>query len=112
MNTDERRIELNRITEKIIGCVYKVSNTLGSGLLEKVYENALALELRKAGLEVAQQHSIQVRYNGVVVGDFVSDLLIEEKVLIKLEAVKTLDEIHAAQCLNYLKATERPFVCW
>lgn len=106
MNMDERRQEIiNRITEKIIGCVYKVSNTLGSGFLEKVYENSLALELRRAGFEVKQQHSIQVLYEGMVVGDFVADLLIEEKVLIELKVVKALDDIHTAQCLNYLKAT-------
>ena len=90
MNTDKNRQELNRITEKIIGCVYKVSNTLGAGFLEKVYENALALELQRAGLKVAQQHSIQVKYAGVVVGDYVADLLIEEKVLLELKAVKAL----------------------
>jgi GxxExxY protein len=104
MNTD-KRLELNRITEKIIGCVYKVSNTLGAGFLEKVYENALALELHRAGLTVAQQHSIQVSYAGVVVGDYMADLLIEGKILIELKAIKALDEIHAAQGLNYLKAT-------
>jgi len=105
MNTDKKRQELNRITEIIIGCVYKVSNNLGSGFLEKVYENSLALELRRAGFGVKQQHSLQVRYDGVVVGDFVADLLIEEKVLVELKAVKALDDIHMAQCLNYLKAT-------
>lgn len=105
MNTDKKREELNRITERIIGCVYRVSNTLGAGFLEKVYENALALELRKAGLEVAQRHSVQVKYDGAVVGDFVADLLIEEKVLVELKAVKAMDDIHTAQCLNYLKAT-------
>ena len=105
MNTDKKREDLNRITEIIIGCVYKVSNILGSGFLEKVYENSLALELRRAGFGVNQQHSLQVRYDGVVVGDFVADLLIEEKVLVELKAVKALDDIHMAQCLNYLKAT-------
>jgi GxxExxY protein len=105
MNTDRKRQELNLITEIIIGCVYKVSNNLGSGFLEKVYENSLALELRRAGFGVKQQHSLQVRYDGVVVGDFVADLLIEEKVLVELKAVKALDDLHMAQCLNYLKAT-------
>jgi GxxExxY protein len=105
MYKDKKRQELNRITEKVIGCVYKVSNTLGSGFLEKVYENALALELQRAGLQMGQQQNIQVRYAGAVVGDYVADLLIEEKVLIELKAVKALDDIHVAQCLNYLKAT-------
>ena len=97
--------ELNRITERVIGCAYTVSNTLGAGFLEKVYENALAHELRKNGLDVIQQHPIQVLYDGVVVGDFVADLLVEHEVLVELKAVKAFDDVHLAQCLNYLKAT-------
>jgi GxxExxY protein len=96
---------LNDITGKVIGCAYKVSNTLGSGFLEKVYENALAHELRKAGLQVMQQHGIQVTYDGIVVGDYVADMLVEGRVLVELKAVNALDSIHSAQCLNYLKAT-------
>jgi GxxExxY protein len=76
MNADERRLKLDRITERIIGCVYTVSNILGSGFLEKIYENALTLELRKNGLKVKQQHGIKVRYDGVVVGEFAADLLV------------------------------------
>jgi GxxExxY protein len=98
-------METNAITERIIGCAYTVSNTLGAGFLEKVYENALAHEMRKQGLRVAQQHPVPVVYDGVVVGDFVADILIEEAVLVELKAVKALDNIHMAQCLNYLKAT-------
>jgi GxxExxY protein len=105
MNTDIHRSDLDRITEKIIGCAYTVGNTLGCGFLEKIYENALTLELRKAGLKTAQQHGIQVRYDGIVVGEYVADLLVEGIVLVELKAVKALDDIHAAQCLNYLKAT-------
>jgi GxxExxY protein len=106
MNTDGRRKELDSITERIIGCIYKVSNTLGSGFLEKVYENALTLELRKNGLETKQQHGSQVRYDGVVVAEFAADLLVENKFIIELKATKALDDIHMAQCLNYLKATD------
>lgn len=106
MNVDERRLKLDKITERIIGCVYKVSNTLGSGFMEKVYKNALALELRKCVLQTQQQYGIQVRYDGFVVGEFAADLLIEEKVLIELKATKALDDAHMAQCLNYLKATD------
>ncbi len=105
MNADERRLELDRITQTIIGCSYKVGNTLGCGFLEKVYENALAHELRKARLHVDQQHPIKVRYDGVVVGEFIADLLIEKCVLIELKAVRAFDEIHTAQCHNYLRAT-------
>ena len=93
------------LTAQIIGCAYLVANGLGSGFLEKVYENALAHELRKAGLNVAQQHGIEVRYDGVKVGDYVADLLVEGQILIELKTCKELNEIHLAQCLNYLKAT-------
>ncbi len=105
MNADKRRLDMNRITEKIIGCAYIVSNTLGSGFVEKVYENALAHELRKAGLRAVQQHSIQVWYDGLVIGEYVADLLVEGCVLVELKTAKNLDDVHVAQCLNYLKAT-------
>ena len=99
---------LNPLTEKIIGCVFKVSNTLGPGFLEKVYENALAHELRKAGPDFRQQYPISVLYDGTVVGEFLADLLVNEQVIIELKAVKNLDDAHLAQCLNYLKATGLP----
>jgi len=105
MDADERRSRLDQITEKIIGCVHQVSNILGTGFLEKVYENALAVELAQAGLAVAQQHRIEVRYKEVLVGDFVADLLVEECVIVEIKAVRALDDVHTAQCLNYLKAT-------
>jgi GxxExxY protein len=103
MNTNEHR--LNEIAEVIIKCVYRVANTLGNGFLEKVYENALAHDLRKTGFLGEQQKGIQVRYDGVVVGDYMADILVQNTVLVELKAVKTLDNIHVAQCLNYLKAT-------
>ena len=106
MDTDEHR--LNQITERIIGCAYRIANELGCGFLEKVYENAMAHEMRKAGLNVTQQHHVIIRYDGVVVGDYVADLLVEGLVLVELKAVKDLDEIHQAQCINYLKATGFP----
>jgi len=105
MNADEHRIELDRITKEIISCGFKVSNTLGCGFLEKVYENALAIELRKAGLKTDQQHGIAVDYEGTVVGEYAADLLVAGEVLVELKAVKTLDDVHLAQCMNYLKAT-------
>ena len=105
MSVDERRRRLNELAEKVIGCAFTVANTLGSGFLEKVYENALTHELRKAGLNANQQYGIVVRYDGVVVGEYAADLLVEESLLVELKAARTLDEIHLAQCLNYLKAT-------
>ena len=103
-------MEVNEITEKVIGCLYQVSNSLGCGFLEKVYENASGIAIAKAGLRVQPQFPIQVRYEGVVVGDYFADLLVEELVLVELKAVKLLDEVHTAQCLNYLRATGLP-VC-
>lgn len=100
--------ELNKLTEQIIGCAFRVSNVLGSGFLEKVYENALAHEIRKSGLMVAQQHPISVRYDGIIVGDFFADLLVQNVVIVELKATKSLDESSLAQCLNYLKATATP----
>ena len=99
------RTNLNALSERIIGCAFTVANTLRSGFLEKVYENALAHELRKAGLAVGQQHAIEVRYDGVVVGAYAADLLVERAVLVELKAVRRLDSVHAAQGLNYLRAT-------
>ncbi len=106
MNTDEHR--LNQLTERVIGCAFQVSNVLGAGFLEKVYENALTHELRKSGLSVALQVSVPVCYDGVVVGDYIADLLVEGIVLVELKAVKALDDVHTAQCINYLKASGLP----
>ena len=103
---DKALDHLNAITQKIIGCAFKVSNSLGVGFLEKVYENALAIELINTGLAVEQQKPIQVWYMGQVVGDYSADLLVENQVLVELKAVKNLDQVHYAQCLNYLKATQ------
>jgi GxxExxY protein len=94
----------------IIGCSYRVANALGAGFLEKVYENAMAYELRRAGLSVHQQHPIIIRYDNVVVGEYAADLLVEDTVLVELKACRATDDIHLAQCMNYLKATSRP-VC-
>jgi len=107
MNADERRTELDRLTERIVGCAYEVSNTLGCGFLEKVYENALAVELRRAGLRVEQQKLVQVRYKGELVGEGILDLLVEDAVIVEVKAGDALDTSHTAQCLNYLKAAER-----
>lgn len=101
---------MDKLTEKIIGCAYKVSNTLGAGFLEKVYENAFAHELRKHQLNVHQQHPIKVVYDGVTVGEFFADLLIEEQILIELKAITSLGEAQMAQSLNYLRSTGLP-VC-
>ena len=96
---------LDALSNRVIGCALTVANTLGGGFLEKVYENALALELRRAGLAVAQQHGISVVYLGVTVGEYVVDLLVEGVLLVELKTVRALDHVHRAQCINYLRAT-------
>ncbi|MEP6923553.1 MAG: GxxExxY protein [Pyrinomonadaceae bacterium] len=103
---DEKLDKINQITEKIIGCSYTASNTLGCGFLEKVYENALAHELRKTGLKVSQQYEIEVYYDGVVVGKYIADLFVEDSVIVEVKANSGLDDSQKAQCLNYLKATK------
>ena len=100
-------INYNQLTDSIIGCAYKVSNKLGCGFLEKVYENAMIVELKKINLEVKQQHPIKVNYENVCVGEYFADLLINDEVIVELKAVKNIDEIHSAQLLNYLKATNK-----
>ena len=98
-------MEIDKITETIIGCAFTDSNLLGAGFLEKIYENALAIEIQKAGLVVQQQYGIQVFYVGSVVGEYVADLLVENQVIVELKNAAGLDNIHMAQCMNYLKAT-------
>jgi GxxExxY protein len=94
------------LTQKIIGCAYKVHNTLGPGFLEKVYENALRIELEKQGLEVKQQEPINVTYDGQIVGEYYADLWVDERVVIELKAAQTLLKQHEVQLVNYLTATD------
>ena len=94
------------ITEKIIQAFYKVNNTLGHGFIEKVYENALAIELRKMGFNVSQQKKIKVYYEGEEVGDYESDLTVNDLVIVETKAKESLREEHEAQLINYLKATK------
>ena len=101
MNADT----LNNLSEKIIGCAFRVHNVLGCGFLEKVYENALSHELRKNSLSLEQQKPIQVIYDKVIVGDYIADILVESAVIVELKATKAINEIHKAQLLNYLNAT-------
>jgi GxxExxY protein len=102
--SDAERKRINDLADRIVGCAYTVANTLGSGFLEKVYENALAHELRKAKLAVEQQHPVKVHYDGVIVGDYAADLLVERTILVELKAAQGIDDVHKAQCMNYLKA--------
>ena len=96
----------SEITEKIIKAFYKVYNTLGYGFLEKVYENAMVIELHKMGLLVSQQKKIKVYYENEEVGDYYADLLVENSVINELKASKSLSEADESQLINYLKATD------
>ena len=110
ITADETRQELDRLTGQVIGAPQRVSSVLGEGFLEKIYENALVLELKKRRVRVDQQCSVHVRYEGEIIGDYVSDLLVEGRVLVELKAVTFLDRMHRSQCVNYLRATGLP-VC-
>ncbi len=112
MNTNKttgERVD-QKLTERIIGCAMKVHNALGIGFLEKVYENALVVELGIEGLSVDQQKGLSVFYKNVEVGDYVADIVVEGKVLLELKTVTTLVEAHSSVCLNYLRASNPP-VC-
>lgn len=101
--------DINLITKEIIGKSFKVSNTLGNGFLEKVYQNALFYELTKSGFNVKQQYPLEVFYEDKVVGEYFADLLVENKIILELKAAKALEDIHLAQILNYLKACNMEF---
>ena len=93
------------LTAKIIECAYKVHKKLGFGFLESVYQNALMIELDKAGLSAEPQAPIKVFYDDRIVGDFIADIIVEDKVILELKSVKELHPAHEAQLTNYLKAT-------
>lgn len=92
-------------TQKIIGCAYKVHNALGAGFLEKVYENALRIELEKLGFNIKQQEPINVKYEGQIVGEYYADLWVDGRLVIELKAVQTLVQKHEVQLVNCLAAT-------
>ena len=98
-------MEFENITEDIIGCAYKVYNTMGFGFLESVYEECLLIELRKAGLKSENQKPITVLYEGEIVGNFIADIFVEDSIILELKSVKTLAKAHEVQLVNYLVAT-------
>lgn len=93
------------LTGKIIECAFRVHKNLGFGFLESVYQNAFMIELSKAGIKAEKAKKIQVDYDGEVIGDFVADILVEDKVILELKSVKDIHPAHEAQLINYLKAT-------
>ncbi|MBN2470130.1 MAG: GxxExxY protein [Anaerolineae bacterium] len=94
------------LTERIIGAFYDVRNTLGYGFLESVYENALVHELGRREMRVIQQKPLAVYYDGVIVGQFFADLIVEDRVILELKAVEKLVAAHRRQLYNYLRATD------
>jgi GxxExxY protein len=98
-------MDINDITYAIRGAIFEVNNVLGPGFLEKVYENSLLVELEKRGYKAKAQVPLKVQYKNIVVGDYFADLVVEDRVIVELKTVDSLDRIHEAQLLNYLKAT-------
>ena len=121
MNADERRY-LDSLTERVIGAVFEVSNTLGAGFLEKVYERALLRELELRGIRAVGQAPLHVTYKKYEVGEYYVDILVEDLLMVELKCAEHLGDEHVAQCLNYLKASgktvcllvnfQRPKVEW
>lgn len=103
INTDFLYTE---ITDKIIHSFYTVYNTLGYGFLEKVYENAMMLELIEKGMLAQKQNPIKVHYREKLIGEYFADIIVEEKVIIELKAAEAIVQEHELQLINYLKATE------
>jgi GxxExxY protein len=106
MNTDERGF-FDSLTERVLGAIFEVSNTLGAGFLEKVYERALVTELRLRGIRVTAQASLSIDYKGHAVGEYFADILVEDVLVVELKCVERLANEHIAQCLNYLRASGR-----
>ena len=98
-------MNINDLTYQINGVVFEVSRTLGAGFLERVYENALMIELRERGLKAESQVPIKVFYKDEIVGEYFADILVQDTVILELKAIENLSKVHEAQLLNYLKAT-------
>lgn len=95
------------LTSKIIGCAYKVYNTMGFGFLESVYEKCMLIELARIGVQAQQQYPITVLCEGHLVGEFIADLLVEDVVIVELKSVRAIAPAHEVQLVNYLRATGR-----
>jgi GxxExxY protein len=104
MNKDKPIIE--RITDKIIACAFEVNKILGYGFNDKVYERALIYELSRQGLSFESQYPLNVYYKGIIVGEFFTDILVENLILVEVEAIETLTDNNENKCLNYLKSSE------
>lgn len=103
-----KREYIDGIAKKIIGAAYEVSNELGSGFLEKVYERSLAIELKGQGIELETQVNLPVNYKNQLVGTYITDMLVAKQIMVELKCVEKLAKVHTAQCINYLKASNLP----
>jgi len=101
-------MEQRKLTEKIIGCAYRVYNRMGFGFVESVYEKCMLIELTKAGLGVESQKPITVHYEDEIVGQFIADIVVEDTILLELKSVKQIAKPHEVQLVNYLVATGKP----
>ena len=97
--------DISDVIHEVIGCAYKVHNTLGFGFLESVYEKSLMIELTQKGISASAQSSIKVQYEGTTVGDFTADILIENRLILELKSITRLAPAHEIQLVNYLTAT-------
>jgi GxxExxY protein len=98
-------MQCQKLTEQIIGCAFRVYNTLGFGFLESVYQKCMKIELAKAALKVDAQYPITVKYDDIVVGKFIADLYVEDAVIVEIKAVRAIARVHEVQLVNYLVAT-------
>ena len=105
--TDSQDLKYKDLTAAIISIFYKVYNTLGYGFLEKIYENAMMFEFKKAGIPAESQSPIKVLYEDEIMGEYFADIMVDDKVIVEIKAAKGLAPDHKAQLLNYLKATDK-----
>ena len=105
MDTNKDKILYKDLSYKIVGLAMEVHSKLGYGFLEKVYENAMMVLLRREGIHAKQQAPITVYFDGEVVGDYYADILVEDNIILELKAIERITDAHRAQTLNYLKAT-------
>ncbi len=102
---ENNKIVYKDLSYQIIKLILEVHNTLGCGFLEKVYENALIIKFRKNGLEVKNQYPIKVHFESEIVGDYIADIIVENKIILELKCIEQITNINRAQMINYLKAT-------
>ena len=101
-------MEYKELTEKIIGCAYRVYNRMGFGFLESVYEKCMLIELRKADLDAESQKPITVYYENEIVGEFVADIIVNDTIILELKSVRRIIKAHEVQLVNYLVSTGKP----